>query len=181
MKESRTAGSRTRDLFRHKFNAVIITLSIMLHTQVSHENIGCTHRWLTRKFAHLVVLFLTSLEMSAGRNGKLFAEISSSRSRFRCPRVNTSTGDKLLYDKSSFYKHQAFLIITVTNVNIRWLQNSLLTLWVKKTIPFLFSAKLCQTWLDFNDSFTVVTTNCLHTNYGTGFATSPTLCSCTTL
>jgi len=34
----------------------------------------------------------------------------------------------------------------------------------KKTVPFLFLAQLCQTWIDFNDSFTIVTTKFLYTN-----------------
>ena len=34
----------------------------------------------------------------------------------------------------------------------------------QKTVPFLFLAELCQKWIDFNDSFTVVTLKFLYTN-----------------
>jgi len=49
-----------------------------------------------REKRRLVLTHLGSAEMSAGRDAKLLAEISSCWSCFRHPSANTSTGDKLL-------------------------------------------------------------------------------------
>jgi len=66
-----------------------------------------------------------------------------------------------------FGRHWAFNVWALIRLVTFECQNSTTSiLWVIKSIglPFLFLAQLCKTWIDFNNSFTVVTTKFLYTN-----------------